>query len=94
MKKFLTVGPGIYMEHIKERYKFDLDDFPDLLSSLDICASGEIFGIKPEKIIPILDRTEIYNMRNGLARYPASFKIKTEEDFLKVIALSIDISEY
>lgn len=94
MEEYLLVSSGLNIQKFERNSKFDLNEHEDLLNGLDIFPTGEICGVRKDLIKDILEEPEISEIRNGLKFAPKDMKVESPEDFLRVVAIYIDIEEY
>ena len=93
-QEYLLVNAGVNVQKFERYRDFNLDDHPELIEALDILPNGEICGILKSAIEETLNDYKVSAMRNGLVRIPRHMDMKCPEDFLKFIAINIDIEEY
>jgi hypothetical protein len=94
MGNYFVISHGLNIAIFDRLKEFKLDDYPDLKSSLHIFPNGDIYGISREIIYDVLNDPEVKSIRNGFKNRPNFMDIKTPNDFLRVIALYIDLIEY
>ena len=93
MDDYLLVSAGLNIQKFERNSNFNLNEHPELLDGLDILPNGEICGVKRELIKNVLDDYSVSSIRNGLKR-PKPMDIEGPDDFLKIIAVYIDLEEY
>lgn len=94
MSNYLILDYGVNFEKIISVVKFTEEELSKLKDNLIIDPSGEILSVKLSLIEDVIEDKDIKDIRNKRKPFPKSVKIKTFEDFLKVLAINIDIEEY
>ncbi len=64
-----------------------------ILSHLDMSIDGTILGVDKEKVNHLFQDPDVRAIRYGLVKMPKSFEFKNEEDFFKIMAVMISLSD-
>ena len=77
-----------------DKLEWRLEDNQDVMENLECGFEGSVYAIKKSAVINALNDETVNDVRMGRIEYPRYVPIKSSEDFYKLIAIHIPLTEY
>ncbi len=92
-EKYLYLSINLHKNKLKADFDLDKEENKEVLECLNVTYDGTIVSVKESAVSEYLRDKEIYRIRIGYEKMPTKVKITTKEDFLKLIAMLVPITE-